>query len=251
LTRDGPDKDSGGGIAIQTGALAQIEAVLFDLDGTLCYYPLSVEEVLGEALRRTRMAPDALGDLADAAVRYWRLWDEVQKTLESTERIRLRIMDRLLSERRPDQRHCAARLSEAYGAVRDASGIRAFDGVEVLLDELKGSYRLGLLTNGPSDIQWEKIRSLGFGDVFDAIVVAGDVAIYKPDAAVFDMLLDRLEVRASAALFVGDNYELDIVGAHRAGMRTVWIGRDGAGPAEDIVCELKLADATELREVLL
>lgn len=251
MTRDGSDKDSGGGSAIQTKRLTRIDAVVFDLDGTLCCYTLSVGEVLGEALRRTRMAPDALGDLADAAVRYWRLWDEVQATLESTERIRLRIIEQLLLERGPDHRDCAVRLSDAYGAVRDESGIRVFDGVEALLNELKGRYRLGLLTNGPSDIQWEKIRTLGFGDVFDAIVVAGDVGIYKPDARVFEMLLDRLEVRASAALFVGDNHELDIVGARRIGMQTAWIRRDGAKPTEDVVPDIEIVDVTALREVLL
>lgn len=251
MAHDAFDKDSEGGIAIQTRALAGLEAVVFDLDGTLCYYPLSVEEVLREALRRTGIAPELLGELSSAAARYAELWGEFQQALEATERIRVRIIEQLLLEGGSVHRDCAARLSEAYGAVRDESGVCPFDGVVPLLNELKQRYRIGLLTNGPSDIQWDKIRSLGFGHVFDAIVVAGDVGIYKPDTGVFEMLLDRLNVQASSTLFVGDAYELDIVGARGAGMRTAWIRRNDARPTEGVAPDIEIVEATALREVLL
>ena len=207
--------------------------------------------MFSEALRRAGIAPEVLGDLTDVAAQYAQLWGEVQAALESTDRIRLHIIERLLAERGSDDTACATRLSDAYGAVRDESSVRPFVGVKALLNDLKGRYGLGLLTNGPSDIQWEKIRSLGFGHVFDAIVVAGDVGIYKPDVRIFEMLLDRLEVRASAALFVGDIYETDIVGAHRVGMRTAWVRRNGTRPTEDIVPDIAIHDVTALREVLL
>lgn len=251
MTRDGSDKDSGGGIGIQTKPLVDLEAVAFDLDNTLCYYTLSVEEVLNEARRRAGIAPEVLGDLSDAATKYAQLWGEVQATLESTDRIRLHIIERLLAERGSDDPACAVRLSNAYGAVRDETGIRPFDGAAALLTDLKERYKLGLLTNGPSDMQWQKIRSLGLARLFDAIVVAGDVEIYKPDSRAFEMLANRLAVRTSATLFVGDSHEMDIAGAHRAGMRTAWLRRDGAEPTEDVAPDIEIADVTSLREVLL
>ena len=251
MARDGSGKDRRGGIAIQTKPLDGLVAVVFDLDGTLCRYTISVEEVFRAALPHAGIEPDLLGDLGVAAERYAQLWGEVQATLESTDRIRLHIIERLLDERGVGDATRAARLSDAYGAVRDETGIRAFDGVRELLEDLRGRYALGLLTNGPSDMQWEKIRSLGFGRSFDAIVVAGDAGIYKPDRRAFEALLDRLDVRPSAALFVGDNHELDIVGAHRAGMRTAWVRRDGATPCEDVAPDIEITDVTALREVLL
>ena len=251
MARDGSGKDRRGGIAIQTKPLDGLDAVVFDLDGTLCRYTISVEAVFRAALPRAGIEPDLLGDLAVAAERYARLWGEVQGALESTDRIRLHIIGRLLGERGGGDATRAARLSDAYGAVRDETGIRAFDGARELLEDLRGRYALGLLTNGPSDMQWEKIRSLHFGRSFDAIVVAGDVGIYKPDRRAFEALLDRLDVRPSAALFVGDNHELDIVGARRAGMRTAWVRRDGATPSEDVAPDIEITDVTALREVLL
>ena len=225
--------------------------MLFDLDGTLCYYTLSVEQVLDRALRRAQIAAEVLGDLRLAAARYAELWGDVQETLESTERIRLHIMERLLAERGSNDATCAARLSDAYGAVREESGVRLFGGAAELLRDMKRRCALGLLTNGPSDMQWAKIRSLGLDGLFDATVVAGDVGLYKPDVRAFELLLDRLHVRASCALFVGDSFDLDVVGAHRAGLRTAWIRRDGASPAEGIVPDLEIAGVASLREVLL
>jgi len=251
LTREGSGKDRRGGIAIQTKRLADLRAVAFDLDNTLCYYALSVEEVFSEALRRAGIPPETLGDLTGAATRYAGLWGEVQETLESTAQIRLHIIERLLAERRSDDPAVAASLSDAYGAVREETGVRLYDGVRELLDDLKGRYTLGLLTNGPSDMQWEKIRSLGFGDTFDAIVVAGDIGVFKPDRLAFQSLLDRLGVRASESLFVGDTYGMDIIGAHEAGMRTVMIRRDPLPALGDVTPDLEIPDVASLREVLL
>lgn len=245
------NKDRRGGIAIQTDLGVGIEAVAFDLDSTLCFYPLSVEEVLRESLRRTGVPPEVVGELASAATRYAQLWSDLQATLEATERIRLHIIEQLLRERGTDDSGCAKRLSDAYGAVRSETGVRPFGGVVPLLRDLKQRYALGLLTNGPSDMQWEKVRSLGLAGLFDAIVVAGDLTIYKPDARAFEALADRLGVRGNAVLFVGDSYELDIVGAHRAGMRTAWIRHEGKAPTGDVLPDFETAGTASLREVLL
>ena len=123
MARDDSDKNRGGGTAIQTRPFAGLKAVAFDLDSTLCTYTFSVEEVLRAALPRAGLESDALGDLAEAAEAYAGLWGEVQESLQSTERIRLHILERLLAERNSGAD--AARLSDAYGAVRDLARERA------------------------------------------------------------------------------------------------------------------------------
>lgn len=231
--------------------LAGLEAVVFDLDNTLCAYVLSVEQVLEEALRRAGIAVEALGDLREVAARYEELWDEVRTTVSSTRRLRLCLLERLLAERGCSEPGWVERLSEAYGAVRDETGVRPVDGAARLLKELHGRYRTALVTNGPSDIQWEKIRGLGIDWLFDAIVVAGELGIYKPDRRIFELLLDRLGVPAASTLFVGDSPEMDIAGARAVGMRTAWVRGDGAAPLGAVGADLEISDVTALREVLL
>jgi len=225
--------------------------VCFDLDWTLSYYPLSTRQVLREALQRTSFPPDLLGDLAAAAERYNELWLTLERSADSTDALRVQIMTTLFRERGIGDATAIREVSEAYGDVRRESGVLPYPGIDALLADLEVNYKLGLLTNGPSDIQWEKIESLGFDQQFDAVIVAGDVGIYKPDARVFEMLLERLGMAAEQSLFVGDSYDTDILGAHQAGMYSAWIKRREDAVTDSVQPTLVKSDTALLREVLL
>jgi 2-haloalkanoic acid dehalogenase type II len=228
-----------------------LQSVCFDLDGTLSYYPLSTLQVLRQALRRADVAEDRLGDLSLAADRYNELWLTLEQSSDSTESLRRVIMTKLFEEFGMADDDIAYRTANAYGDVRRETGVLPYPGIERLLDDLKPHYRLGLLTNGPSDMQWDKIRTLGLESRFDAIIVAGDVGIYKPDVRVFDLLLSRLDSTAERTLFVGDSYSADIAGAHEAGMHAAWIVRDPPEVEPDTQPALVRGNVCELREVLL
>jgi 2-haloalkanoic acid dehalogenase type II len=232
--------------------LRKLAAVVFDLDLTLCHYVLSTEEAIERALHESGFPADRLWPLEAVAQRYnsaW--WESEESSWTSTDEMRREIWIRILQENEICDAQAAIRISDSYGAIRRDTGVRPYDGVSSLLADLRSQYRLGILTNGPSDIQWEKLRALDLPSIVNEIVVAGDVGIFKPDARVFHLLLDRLAVPARAALFVGDSYERDIVGAHEAGMRTAWICRNGAAPDSDVVPDVFLKDVSQLREVLL
>ena len=217
----------------------------------MSYYPLSTRQVLQEALQRTSSSVELLGDLAAAAERYNELWLALEQAAESTDILRVQIMATLFDERGMDDTAAAVKISEAYGDVRRESGVLPYPGIDCLLADLKANYKLGLLTNGPSDIQWEKIKALGFDQKFDAVIVAGDVGIYKPDVRVFEILLEKLSLTAEHSLFVGDSYDADILGAHRAGMYTAWIKRRENASTDGVQPTLVKSDTALLREVLL
>ncbi|MFC2082447.1 HAD family hydrolase [Candidatus Bipolaricaulota bacterium] len=228
-----------------------MQAIGFDLDWTLSYYPLSTHQVLLEAFDRTSHSVELLGDLAAAAERYNSLWLALERSVESTEDLRRQIMTALFEERGIENAAAVFEVSEAYGAVRRESGVLPYPETDELLADLKPHFKLGLLTNGPSDIQWEKIKALGYDKLFDAIIVAGDIRIYKPDKQVFELLLGMLGADAECSLFVGDNYPTDIVGAHQTGMHTAWIKRDEDATIEGGQPTLVMSDTSMLREVLL
>ena len=243
-------KHSGGGIAIQTSLTKDLAAVLFDLDSTLCTYAMTTSEVLEQVLVQTRSSADTFGPLDCAAHRYNQLWLELERGDETIDELRCMILGRMLSEvGRPDPNQ-AQRLAEAYRRIRDQSGVVLFEGVDVLLSDLGTHYKLGMLTNGPSELQWEKIDAMGLRTRFDAIVVAGDVGIYKPDPVVFELLLSKLDVAAERALYVGDWFEMDIVGGQAAGLSTAWVSEKPA-PAGLQPADLTVPTAAALREVLL
>lgn len=87
-------------------------------------------------------------------------------------------------------------------------------------------YKLGIITNGFSHLQYGKIDLLQLRSYFDAFIVSGDHGIKKPDERIYRIALDRLGVSAEEALIVGDHPVNDIWGAAQVGIRGIWLLRN-------------------------
>lgn len=92
-----------------------------------------------------------------------------------------------------------------------------------LLEELAQNYTLGALTNGNADV-----TKTPLGKFFDFALKAEDVGAAKPEPALFDHALERTGVNASAMIHIGDSHDHDVVGAYRAGIRSVWFTQQEA-----------------------
>lgn len=234
----------------QPTKLPGVKAIAFDLDGTLCTYGVTVQEAIAGALRRVGRPIDLVGDLDVAALRYDRLWFDIEQKPASVMLLREQIWEQLLSEHEVEESGLARKLAEQYSQIRVPS-IHLIDGVRGLLRDLGRIYRLGLLTNGPSDMQWPKIEQLGIRSLFEAILVSGDVGFHKPDKAIFEALLNKLGVTAKETLYVGNSHEMDVVGAKSAGMLSAWIRDGNDEDTGNVTSDIVLDNLCELREVLL
>jgi putative hydrolase of the HAD superfamily len=97
------------------------------------------------------------------------------------------------------------------------------DQASEVLQAVKSNYRVGLITNGRTDIQYGIIDRLGLRHVFDFILVSEEAGVKKPDPRIFEMAVERLKLRPDECVYVGDHPRNDIEGAAKAGMKTVWI----------------------------
>jgi putative hydrolase of the HAD superfamily len=125
-------------------------------------------------------------------------------------------------------RAAADRFEEAQRA-----GHPAIDGMSSALAAVSARYPMGLLTNGPSDIQRLKLDQAGLSDTFGVVVISGELGHGKPSAEGFLAALDRLGARPEDSVMVGDSWERDIVGALDVGMRAVWIADGRPLPESD------------------
>jgi len=116
----------------------------------------------------------------------------------------------------------ASAMADAFGE-HQRVGHRLIDGAAASVRSLVGARRLGLLTNGPADIQRLKFDGTGLADCFDSVIISGEVGIGKPDPAVFAYALDQLGAPPETAVMVGDSWERDVLGALGAGMSAVWV----------------------------
>lgn len=86
---------------------------------------------------------------------------------------------------------------------------------------------LGIITNGPAELQHKKIKALGADRFIPAehTFISGEVGFSKPDVRIFALVQDRLNLKAKDTYFLGDTYVNDMLGAHRCGWHTLWFNR--------------------------
>lgn len=184
-------------------------AVLFDLDDTLYDLRAYWTGRLERAFTRVRTH---YAHLDQAAL--------VQSAIQS--KVYMAQMPDFLRRLEVDDEALIAAVSEQYRHNWFAELELAEDARPVLA-QLRRSFKLGLITNGPASTQRPKIERFGLAEWMDVIVVSGEVGVAKPDPAIFALALAQLGVRPDEALYVGDSVANDLHGAAAAGMASIWL----------------------------
>lgn len=100
------------------------------------------------------------------------------------------------------------------------------------LDRLRqAGLRLGIISNSDGRVALA-LEAAGLRDYFDVVVDSVLVGVEKPDPAIFRAALEALEIAPEDALYVGDLYEVDVVGARAAGMNAVLLAPAGVVAAD-------------------
>ena len=200
------------------------KAVIFDLDDTLCDYAAAREARLRRAftLSRCGFPPVKAIDL-----------------------------DRMIADSIQMHPHGADHFAELFArfgiadvrAAEDAAdwyrknrfhGLRLFPETEAVFttvrnavsaDGPKAARPIGIVTNGPTEVQHAKLELLGIDRLVDFVLVSEEFGVAKPDPQIFREALRLAGVRPGEAVFVGDSAEFDMAGAQAAGMPTIWVNR--------------------------
>jgi putative hydrolase of the HAD superfamily len=116
-----------------------------------------------------------------------------------------------------------------------------------VLEHLRGRVKLGMITNGASDIQRRKIAGSGLAGYFEVILVSGEEGFGKPKPEIFRLAIDRLEVDEASAVMIGDSLARDIAGAASVGIKSVWVNRFARTATEEFPApEVEMADLAGL-----
>jgi len=138
------------------------------------------------------------------------------------------------------------RIVERFRDLRFWSEV--FPDTEPLLQTLRTQrYYLGVISNSIGTIE-EQLGCVGLASYFRTVLDSALVGVEKPNPGIFQMALDRAQVSAREAVFVGDLYATDIGGAHLAGIAGVLMDRFGA--YDDSVACPRITSFDALPEVL-
>lgn len=148
-----------------------------------------------------------------------------------------------------DDPEFGAQLAEEFPAQRHQKPFVYEESFQVL-DELKKSYRLLLLTNGSPDLQNTKLDiTPELVPYFEQIIISGAFGKGKPDATIFEHALEKMNLTKDEVLMVGDNLMTDILGASRTGIKSVWINRHNK-ERNEVVPDYEITHLEELYPIL-
>ena len=118
---------------------------------------------------------------------------------------------------------CIAQAVDAYFEPFITS-CQLIPGTREMLESLRGQYRLALVSNFTHPPAVEQILARGgIAPFFEEVLISGRLGFRKPHPTVFAELTKRLGLDPAEVMFVGDELQADIVGAQKAGLRSVWM----------------------------
>ncbi|MBS8265830.1 HAD family hydrolase [Mesobacillus boroniphilus] len=193
--------------------MRKIEAVFFDLDGTLLDRSASVLKFIEDQYERFRPQLSLIDKQLyknrfielDARGYVWK--DKVYSQLLQELNIASLTWEELL---------------EDYIINFKNSSI-GFPNLHAVLGKLRQmGIKLCLISNGKTLFQMANIKALGIEGYFDSILISEAVGLRKPDIRIFHKGMEDLSVSASRSIFVGDHPENDVKASRSTGMIGIW-----------------------------
>jgi len=210
--------------------LNKVSAISFDLDDTLWSFPATVERaeatlhawLIQHAPGTASVLPTSMA-LAELRNDFERLRPDLVGDFRA---LRLGSINQALELAKEDP-NLTELAYEVFYAARQK--VEFFEDVMPALQWLSARFPLAAVTNGNADL-----RLTGGSEFFRGTLSASSVGFAKPDVEIFHAAARLVDVPPVEMLHVGDDYDLDVVGALDAGLQAAWLIRrphDGGPPS--------------------
>jgi putative hydrolase of the HAD superfamily len=219
---------------------AELDGVLLDLDGTLLDHR---EAAAAAALQWARALPgwdeDEAADTRWTQLerRYFPLYLCGELTFQEQRRLRVRAFHASLSTLDDAE---ADRQFDDY-LTRYRSNWRAFPDVAGFLRRVHNQGLMaGVLTNGNASQQREKLEAILPGSGL-MLLASSELGFAKPSPESFQAACARLGIRPKRTVMIGDDRDVDVLGARRAGLQALHLDRGAGGVGGEVVDSLEAA----------
>lgn len=175
------------------------------------------------------------------------LWIEYQKNKITAKKLQCRRFN-VWSER---LNVSSEKLNSAFLSAM-AEICAPLDGAVNLLENLKGKAKLGIITNGFTELQRIRLERTCLKHHFEFIVISEEVGIAKPHAGIFEYALSLMgDPKRDRVLMVGDNPDSDILGGMNVGFHTCWLNADNRETPDYIAPHYHVRSLRDLGRILL
>ena len=202
---------------------------LFDLDQTLLDFHASEYKALGIVLRARGLS------FSDEIYRAFKaynqsLWLELEKgRISRTELFTKRFQDIFTRCEGDTAGLDPLKVNDDFIRTMSVNGV-PIDGALEFVRRVKENIpyaRIYIASNGATINAKGRIASTGLDRYIDGLFISEDMGVTKPDAAFFDLCLDRIGEPKSSCIMIGDSLSSDMLGAKNASLDSVWFMPSG------------------------
>ncbi len=232
-----------------SGSMQVYQHIFFDLDRTLWDFEQNKVEALADLYTNhslDRFFPDIITFVDTFTRTNDYLWAKYIKGDLTKDILRYKRFELALSEFGLNDRWLAQQLGEEYLDIMPLK-TALIAGAEDLLHYLHARYKLHIITNGFNEVQVPKMQRCGIAHYFEWVITSENAGYHKPDPRVFGYSLSKANAKKNESVMVGDDLEVDIVGAKKFGMDQIYFNPDKKTHGLELTHEVQsLADIVSI-----
>lgn len=229
--------------------MAKYRDIFFDLDHTLWDFDANSKETLGELFIELSLSERTRVNFDYFFERYIthneRCWDLYRQDRISKSRLRSARFEFALSDIGIKDKKLAKRFGDLY-IEHGPKKTKLVEGAAQILKQLRSEYKLHILSNGFHEGQLTKLKFSGIHDYFDHVITSEKASAKKPNSRIYDYAQSVTAALPESTLMIGDNLEIDVIGAISSGWDAIHYNPKG------VVHDYKsIKDLAELSAILL
>jgi FMN phosphatase YigB (HAD superfamily) len=226
-----------------------VKAIIFDAGGTLIEGAMPWHQLYQDALSLTgaAMSPRRMVKCYEAAIRHMTSDKQIAVSADAIDTPKVRSLTSYLADELGlTENRLQHALDEVLFDHPEARHLVPVDGVEHLLPRLRArGYRLAMISNWSASLPLVLAR-LELKAHFEAIFASEALGYAKPNPAAFLVPLDRLGLTPGQAAYVGDLYDVDVLGSREVGMTPVLVDQLALGLHDDVPTVAHLSELLDL-----
>jgi 2-haloacid dehalogenase len=195
--------------------MKNIKAIIFDAYGTLFDVNSAAEK-----------CKDKIGDKWEGFANYWRTTQLEYTWLRSLMKKHKdfwQVTEDSLDKSMKTYKIDSSMKNELLDLYKKLSPFNEVPEVLKLLKEK--NFKLAILSNGTPSLLKELVKSNKLDNIFDDLFSVEDVGIYKPDSKVYDMPINKYQIKKEAIAFLSAN-TWDVSGGGNYGYNSIWVNRN-------------------------